>query len=193
MSGTPFFGAPVDFRLAFNPPDSLPDNVKPTFDEVYNSLNQVFNTLVDFCGIGPQPHGIWDQLAGTPGTLLAGNLNRLYVVAKDTIIPGNTLNLTLDAGILKAQLADATNNTKPAQGFCNSLGVSPGGLIEMIMHSGVAPISGLTVGTRYYQSAASPGIITAAAPVAAGNIEQYVGVAITTTSLFFYTHHWRQH
>lgn len=188
------FTAPVDFRLSSNPPDNIQDpSVDAAFNELYNSMQQVFNTFVDLCGIGSQARALWPKLAGTSGTILASNLNRLYVTAFEPISNGSMLNLLLDAGVLKAQLANAVDNTKPCQGFCSSEAVIAGQLLEMILHTGVVAIGGLTVGAKYYLSKTTPGLITAVAPVAAGNIEQYLGVAIDTTHLFFYTQHWIQH
>lgn len=188
------FIAPVDFRLTNNPPTGISDPVAAgAFDDVYNTMQQIFNTFVDQCGIGSQASALWDQLAGTSGTIVASNMNRFYVTAFEPLSFGSMLNLVLDAGIIKAQLASAVDNTKPAQGFCNSPGVVAGKIIEMVLHTGMAKVTGLTVGTKYYLSATTPGLVTAAKPVAAGNIEQYLGVAITTGDLFFYTHHWIQH
>lgn len=188
------FTAPVDFRLTNNPPTGISDPVVAgALDDVYNSMQQVFNALVDQCGIGSQASALWDQLAGTSSTIVAANMNRFYVETFEPVSFGSMLNLVLDAGVIKAQLASAVDNTKPAQGFCNSAGVIAGKTIEMVLHTGMAKITGLTIGTKYYLSAVTPGLITAARPVAAGNIEQYLGVAITVEDFFFYTHHWIQH
>lgn len=187
------FTAPVDFRLQSNPPDGLPEDLQPVFADVFNSMQQIFSTFVDNCGIGPQAAGLWSQLAGMPTTILASNMNRLYVPAFEPVLFGAMINLVNDAGVLKAQLANAIDTTKPCQGFCNSAGVNTGEMLEVVLHSGTAKISGLTLGSKYYLSAVTSGLVSAVPATAVGNIEQYLGVAIDEETLYFYTQYWIQH
>lgn len=193
MTATPNFTAPVDFRLSNNPPDGIADpNARAAIEELYNALQQVLSTLVDNCGIGPQSFQLWQLLEGNPSSLLSQNMHRLYVPATEAIITGAAIHLVNVAGSLKVENANATNNTKPCDGFANSASTLAGDDIEVILHSGVASINGLTVGAKYYLSTTN-GLVSNAPAVAAGNLEQYLGIAITTTRLFFTSHYWIQH
>lgn len=194
MSGTRLqYNAPVDFRIAQTPPDDIPPEYRVAFSAIYNSIQQVIRALTDNCGIGPQSFDRWSQLAGSPSTLLSGNLNRLYVEASEDIDYGAAITLYNAAGTLTCRNANATDATKPAKGFCTTSGgiaaLTPG---EVQITTGVAAISGLTPGAPYFLSTTN-GLITNVPAVGAGNIEQYIGFAISTDALAFNTGYWIQH
>lgn len=187
------FSAPVDFRLTQTPPDNIEDPaVRVALEEVYNSLQQVFRTLVDYCGIGSQPASDWASLAGNPSTILIGNLTRFYVVADEPITVGAAISLKNVSGTVRAINANATDNTKPCRGFSNGPTVSTGELIEVFLGQGLTNVSGLTPGASYYLST-SNGLIATGPAVGAGNIEQYVGFALTDTVMMFNVGYWIQH
>lgn len=187
------YSSPVDFRIAQTPPDDIPPEYRVAFSQLYNSIQQIISALVNNAGIGPRSFSEWTSLEGSPATLLSGNLNRLYVTASEAILYGAAISLYSSAGVLTARNANATNNIKPARGFCTT----PGGIAintvgEVQIGSGVSPISGLTVGSPYFLSTTN-GLVAAGPAVAAGNIEQYVGFAISTSFLAFNTSYWIQH
>lgn len=193
MSVASNFTAPVDFRLSANPPAGIADvNAQAAIEELYNSAQQIFSTLVDNCGIGPQAFSLWQLLSGSPSSILSQNMHRLYIPVTVPVVLGNALHIISNAGILSAELANATNNTKPCLAFANSAAVNPGDMIEAIVHSGIISVNGLTVGAKYFLST-TDGVISNAPATAAGNIEQYLGFAIDTTHLFFNSHYWVQH
>lgn len=106
-------------------------------------------------------------------------------VAKETLVAGNFVNLTLDAGVIKAQKADATNNAKPANGFVLAASANPGDPATVFLLSNKnTQVSGLVIGTKYYLSTV-PGGVTDTPPAANGNIVQYIGKATETTQLPF--------
>lgn len=185
------YSAPVDFRITQTPPDGLPPNVKGAFEEVYNAFQQVIQSFVNNCGIGPQPISLWPLLAGNSSTILASNMGRLYVIASEAIAAGAAVSLFLNAGILKCRNANGTNNTKPVDGFASAV-IAAGDVGEIVVGSGIAVIAGLVIGTRYFLSTVN-GLITNVPPVAAGNIEQYIGIAVDGTHLFFNLGYWIQH
>lgn len=189
MSGVSLqYSAPVDFRIAQTPPDDIPPEYRVAFSQIYNSIQQIIRALVDNAGIGPQPLNKWSELAGSPTTLLAGNLNRLYVLASEDIIYGAAVSLFDNAGVLEVRNANASNVSKLARGFCTTLdGILNGTVGEIQLHSGVVNISGLTVGAPYFLSA-TDGLITSSIPsiLNLGIATQFVGIAITTSALFFY-------
>jgi hypothetical protein len=187
------YSSPVDFRIPQGPPDGLPPAITGAFEEVYNTMQQFILAFVNNCGIGQQRPNDWSALAGSPSTILANNMGRLYVLASENIAFGAAINLFNNGGVLGARNANATNNTKPCDGFCStSGGITAGSVGEVIVCGGTTTITGLVLGTRYYLST-SNGQVTAVAPVAAGNIEQYLGVALSTTTLLFNIGYWIQH
>lgn len=193
-STTQQYNSPVNFFIGQDPPDGIKDPVAVSaFQEVYNAIQNIIQALVNNCGIGPQPSSVQLQLAGVPSTLIAGNLNRLYVTASENITFGAVINLFQSGGILQARNANATNNTKPADGYCSStVGILAGAIGEVQLGHGLTSFNGLTIGDRYYLSTTN-GLVSNAPATAAGNIEQYVGVAIDVSDLFVNLGYWIQH
>lgn len=107
-------------------------------------------------------------------------------VASEALSAGNLVNIWNDAGTPKVRKADATAEGKEVCGFVLA-GVSLGGT-ALVYHDGrVTGLSSLTPGARYFLSAASPGgiVLVASIPSAAGNVQQYVGFALSTTELCY--------
>ena len=185
--------SPFSVRIARDPPPGLPLEIRTVIEDIYTAIYQLQIALVNFCGVSPQPQAQWSQLA-TVQTILQQNMNRTYMLASETILGGALVNFVNSGGVIKVRNANATDNTKPAQGFCNvSGGTASGSYGEFIMFSGLCQlISGLTIGSVYYLSTTN-GILSVSKPVAAGNIEQMVGVAVDINVLYFTSHHWVQH
>lgn len=200
MTGAPLsafnYNSPVSFFVSQNPPDALKEEhpvIYAAFSELYNAMQQVILTFINNCGIGPQPAVQWDQIAGNPITVLCGNLRRFYVFATENIQLGAMVSLWNDGAGIKARNANATNNTKPMDAYCSSpAGILAGHSGEVTLSTGLAIINGLTPGQRYWL-AISDGQVQNAPPVAAGNIEQYLGIALDTTHLYINAHYWIQH
>lgn len=187
------YDAPVDFRIAQQVPDSVPPELRQAFADVFDALQQIIYTLVDECGIGSQNRDLWEQLAGSYSTVKTQNLGRLYVIAGESIQGSAMVNFYNDLGVLKVRNANATNNTRPAQGFSNTEGlVNTGEILECIVGSGIVTISGLVLGDKYYLST-SNGQIANGPAVAGGNIEQYLGFAIDSNHAFVSFGYWIQH
>lgn len=161
---------------------------------VYTAINQLQAGISQYCGIGQYPSDQWNQLSASR-TVYPQNHHRLYVPASEAISYGNMVNLYNNAGALNARNANATNNTKPCYGFCNQLGgtAGAGAFTEVIVLTGLIVTSGLTPGTRFFLSTTN-GLVTATAPVAAGNIAQVLGIALSATEfLFDASLQWVQH
>ena len=80
--------------------------------------------------------------------------------------------------------ASAASTGVQADGFV--LVASTNGASAFVYFEGTnTSLTGLTVGTRYYLSDATPGGLTATPASGAGKFHQYLGKAITTTSLSF--------
>ena len=187
----------------FNSPFSLGIGQQPAISDprlfeqlapIYNALNRLQQAFTDYTGADQQIVDFWDKLRPTD-TILAQNAHRLYLPASEAIVEGGLVNLYNNAGALNARNANATNNTKPCHAYCSQAGgaAGAGAYTEVIVLTGLAPAAGLTVGTRYFLSTVN-GLLTAVAPVAAGNIEQVVGVALSATEFLFNASlQWVQH
>ena len=107
----------------------------------------------------------------------------LVAPASETLTAGDFVNVWDDAGTVKVRKANATDNTKPANGFVKD-GVSSGSNATVYFEGENDDLTSLTVGTAYYLGTTG-GAVTATAPSATGNVVQYLGVAHATTKLRF--------
>lgn len=171
----------------------MPPELRQLGNELLNYINNVVFSLNADAGVGRRVPTQWALLEGSPTTILASNHNRLYVKAGEALAYGDIINLYNNAGVLTARKADATTNAKPADGFNNTpAALAIGEVGEFILAHGLLPASGLTIGQRYFLST-TPGVMATTPAVAAGNIEQYLGVALSSEALFFNSSYWIQH
>lgn len=195
MSGGPInYNSPINFLLPQRVPEGIPEELRGYFEQLFNSMQQFILALVNNCGIGPQLVSDWSKLNGIPDTILCANMGRFYVKATENISFGAMVNLADDgAGNISARNANATDGTKPCHAFCStSTGINAGDIGEVIVGRGLANIGSLTVGQNYWLSTTSA-LIQNGPPTAAGNIEQHVGVALSTTVLLFNVGGWIRH
>lgn len=108
----------------------------------------------------------------------------VVVASSENLLAGDFVNLYSNAGTANARKADATSNVKPAHGFVLANVTSPASATVYLISNKNTAITGLTVGSDYYLST-TPGTVTTTAPSAASNIVQFLGRAITATSLPF--------
>ncbi len=106
----------------------------------------------------------------------------------ESLAAGDYVNLYSNSGVLTLRKADATNNSKPADGFVIANSTSPAS--NSMYYLGVSNdfMTGLTVGTEYVLSKAVPGGVTDIASFTgvASNIVQLLGKATATTSILTY-------
>lgn len=179
------YQSPVNFNIPQSAPSGIKDQqVAAALQQVYNSMQQIIFAFVNNCGIGPQPASNWSQLSGVTSTLLRGNMNRFYSLATETILYGAVINLyATTAAQIAVRNAVASDHLHWADGYCNvPSGVVSGGYGEFILKSGVIPVNGATVGSRYWLSTAA-GNINIAAVTGAGMLEQYIGIALTSKTI----------
>lgn len=185
---------PFSLGLADTPPSGLDPKLLPLATELYNAFVQVQLAFHHVFGAGQQIQSVWSGLDYT-STLHNASQTRYYRKASESLIYGAAVNIHVDAGEIKFRNANATNNTKPAHGFCTTPGgVAAGAFSEAILFQGLLiGFVGLTQGSRYFLST-SNGLITAVAPVAAGNVEQALGIALDSTALLYnLDFEWIQH
>ncbi len=117
-------------------------------------------------------------------TLLSQNMNRIYLMATETIAYGKMCNVHLDGGKLSARLADSTNASLPAHAICDDpAGLVAGEFGNFILGTGFsAGITGTAVGTIYYLG--TTGDSQAVRPAAAGTIIQAVGIGLGSAGFY---------
>lgn len=188
-----FFESPIDTGLP-SQPQNVPPELFAEFWTIYNAIQALQRGINQYAGVIAWPPAEWSQL--TPAdTLLEQNARRLYIKATEDLGFGSLVNLWNDAGVLKARLANATTSARPCFAICNTVGgILTDSYGEVSLMAGLSlGVSGLIPGTRYFLST-TPGVLTNVAPVAAGNIEQAVGVALAGNLFFFQADlSWVQH
>jgi hypothetical protein len=189
------YNSPVDFRISQSPPviNNLTD-ANQAIADIYACLQQVIRTFVDIGGIGQQTSALWPALNGTTRGLTEGNTRRLICRATENILFGAIISLIAGGdGIIQARNANATNNTRIADGYCSTIGgIVAGSLGEVILGTGVVNISGVIVGQRYWLSTIS-GLISNVPALGAGNVEQLLGIGIDPLHIWFSCGMWLQH
>lgn len=105
-------------------------------------------------------------------------------VASESLAAGDLVNIWNDGGTEKVRKADATTEGKEAVGFVKASFASAA-TAAVYFEGRITGLSGLTPGARQYLSAANAGQPTATAPNSAGNVVQFVGVAVSATEIDF--------
>lgn len=176
-------------------PEGVPKELFNQFFTIYQAIQNLNRQYVELLGIDEATPDLWSQLT-MDQTLYQANLGRLYIKQLEAVSFGNCISLILDAGELKIRKANATDNTRPAAGFVSSQDhvVGIGSMCEITLGVGlITGVGGMIPATRYFLSTTNA-IITNLAPVAAGNIEQVVGVALASNRLLMNIDHaWIQH
>ncbi len=167
----------------------LPVNTDPKIEEdlraAYNSIRNL-SKLVGQFGLFETPSSAYQtptQAAYTSGVAK----QRVYAAATEAVSYGAALHLYDVAGVLSARFANATDNTRPCKGFCNSPGTATiGAMVEVVLPgNSITSVSGLTSGTSYYLSTTN-GTITNVAPAVPGNIRELLGFALNSGVFFFF-------
>lgn len=106
------------------------------------------------------------------------------IVASETLVAGDFVNVWNSAGVGKVRLADGSTTGKIVNGFVLS-GVSSGSIATVYFEGTNTQCSGLTPGEQFL-SESIPGKTTSTPPsTIPGSVCQYVGVAISPTSINF--------
>lgn len=103
--------------------------------------------------------------------------------ASETLAAGAFVNLWNDSGTLKLRNADASGGkAKKAHGYVKAA-VSSGANGTMYKDGFNSQLSSLTIAGDYYLSGTTPGAVTDTAPTTATYITQYLGKAVSATSM----------
>lgn len=107
------------------------------------------------------------------------------VQASEALAAGAFVNVWSSAGAIRARNADATDDSKPADGFV--LAAVASGQTATVFGVGQqnTALSGLTPGAAYYLDLSGAGGVTATVPTGAGAYQQLLGKADTAAALTF--------
>lgn len=125
--------------------------------------------------------GVIDSTLLPPGI---GSASQTFPTS-EALAAGALVNVYDATGTPTARNANATDATKPAQGFVLAATTSPADATVYFPGQVVTGVSGLTTGAAVYLSASTSGAVTPTAPSAAGNLIQQVGSALSATSFLF--------
>lgn len=128
-----------------------------------------------------------------PGLDAAGRLDSSFmpigigadtqaIQASEALSAGDLVNVHDVAGAFRVRKADATTSGKEAHGFVVAA-VASGALATVHFEGTNTSVAGLTPGIRFLSTTA--GATQAAAPSAAGNVIQRVGIATAAAALNF--------
>lgn len=118
--------------------------------------------------------------AGVTGATGAGST--VTAAASVLLSTGALVNLFDNAGTINARYADNSAEGKEAWGYVNSLVVT--GATATVYGGGeMIGLTGLSTGTKYCLG--SSGALTATAPTTAGTVVQWIGIATSSSTLFY--------
>jgi hypothetical protein len=164
----------ANFQITQRPPAGIKDPVvAAAMEQVYNAIQQLI-------------------LIESPGAIGG---NTVSVITSEAIAYGAAVNLYSNAGVITARNANSSVSGKQVNGFCTSTsGISSGstGFICLGAMLLQIPSASLTLGSNYWLAPTAGGIQTTA-DTTAGHIEQYVGIALSSTSIFVKPGSWIQH
>lgn len=103
------------------------------------------------------------------------------IQASENLAAGDFVNVW-DSGGARVRKADASTSGKEAVGFVLA-SVTSGSNATVYFEGSNTQVTGKTVGARQYLSASTPGAATETPPTGAGNVVQFLGVAVSATSI----------
>lgn len=118
----------------------------------------------------------FDPTASRPGS---------GVIASVDLIIGDIVDIYNDAGTLKARKADATDNTRPADAFVLTDGLTDESILVNFAGETVEGLSGLTPGLPCYLSETPGGVTQTPITSGTGKICQEIGIAMSATTMIF--------
>ena len=105
------------------------------------------------------------------------------IQASEALSAGNVVNVFDDAGTTKVRKADAAAGHQ-ADGYVLDA-VAMGQSATVFFEGRISGLVGLSIGARYYLSAATPGGVTAVPVAGATEVHQYIGKAFSATEIAF--------
>lgn len=193
MAGQGVYSSSIDFRLPKAPPAVANlEDASSAITSIFSTLNIMAQAFTNILGVGHQETATWPQLSGSDATLGNSSSNKFYAKTMDDLTFGELISLVDNAGIAGIMAANAASH--PCHGFCSTEGgATAGSTCEVTLLEGLAPVAtgGLTIGHRYFLAVG--GGFSPAPAVGAGQIEQFLGIAVTTSSVILNVSNWIQH
>lgn len=168
----------VNLGLDIMPQSQDPDNQYDLF-RLYNAVKILAFALDSYTGSLGAEVSEWSTVGAS--RIKTQNLSRLYVQFTETVSPGMIVTLYNNSGVLAAKKAGGSVWQGLANGFVLA-GVNSGSFGEVFLSGVNSSLTGLTPGSTYYTSAATPGLISSGA--SSPNIQE-VGIALSTSELWF--------
>jgi hypothetical protein len=143
----------------------------------------------ELINIGAAPNDHTGDSLRAGGGKINDNFTELYgdraipMATSQAFAGGEFCNIHASAGA-KIRKANATDDTKPANGFVPAAIANPGTGTMLAPGTKLTGFVGLTPGAVYYLDTVAGGIIDTP-PAGAGNLVQEVGVAVSATELLF--------
>lgn len=104
------------------------------------------------------------------------------IITSENLSAGDFVNIYSNAGVATGRKADATANTKPAQGFTLTSVTSPANVTIYGPSNKNTALTGMTIGVRQFLGITG-GARTETAPSASGNVVQSLGISESTTAM----------
>jgi hypothetical protein len=117
--------------------------------------------------------GLWQAVPGSVSPVAA--------IASVALAVGDAINLWNNSGVLSARKADRSTPLD-AHGFASNV-AAIGVTVNVVDLGTIAGFTGLTIGAGYWLGLAGAIVLEAGRTIIAGELDQYVGVAVSTTGL----------
>lgn len=167
----------INLGLSITPESKSPETINDLY-KLYNAVKLLAEALDSYTGMLDLPATEWGTAAPIE-TVKFQNLTKVYVKFDEPVMAGHTIELFESSGELKAKKASAGKVT----GFALHQ-VQAADMFGIVCLSGCVKLAGLTVGSTYYASNASLGLVTKIKPSTSGDIVQVVGIALASDILF---------
>lgn len=109
----------------------------------------------------------------------------IVAIASVDLVDGEIVDIYDDGGTLKARKADATDNTRPANAFVSTGGMTGESILVKFSGEIVEGLSGLTQGLPCYLSETAGDVTQTPITSGTGKISQEIGTALSATTMVF--------
>lgn len=152
-----------------------------TYQPALANTNYIARVTAVSSMVGGVPSTPATSAATSSGALAGGRV----ITASANLLAGAFVNIFTSGGAIRVRPADATDDSKPADGFV--LAAVVGGANATVYGLGQqnTQLAGMTPGTAYFLDASGAGGVAPAAPGASGNYQQMLGKADSATVLTF--------
>lgn len=164
-------------------PSGLSDKEAALVMPLYRAIGTLAQQLSALTG-NVQYNGVEQSQIDQLTKLLAQRTQKIFVQAGETLAYGKLVTLSLSAGKIVANKADATNLNKPAHAVIDVPGgIAAGQFGEAIFLQGrTSGITGTAFGAPYWLS--TDGQVQAVKPDGPGVLTQYVGIGLGTAGFY---------